>query len=731
MMHLRSLTTSNYSAEQHPIMEDTWCELHDGSTIVSKDWTHLSINSDEINKAASPFDDIGYLATDNAPSKSFNMKGCNTPVDPPTPLSNKGNKEHNESTADNASTGPTLKDFFQRDKLPPITAEQRQLNQDIISKASSRFPFRRFQKVGSRRGDIFNVGKNNNSCNNNLDDDSIGISTIISMNTTKRTNRMLEISKGSLTLSMLGASKLSCKNKYNDSKSRGTRTTEASSSHTKSTMASTFGSSMFSRDSSKTKERLREMVEQLEGANQTLVSENQLLKSRVEEVEEAWTEASFYKAWFSIQELAEIQTELCQLRAFKNRALQEQNELELEVKHLHITIDQQKEEIEDFKTMNQAQADRIAYLESKLLENQLDPSHHHQVVACGNPATVSMADSFGSFDSFGITAEEEELEQDDEEWYEERLNGESEKSESAHDDVFKTFRHDKALELSNPPPPPSSPHCMTDPCTSFRKRAHGIPRTSSKSPGQGNRRKNQEVLLKTGSTDASNVSSAGGAGPVISTSRVSQIRRSRSTSVGSRAKSVGATRELRGSDGARMRPSKSFSGTDKNGATSGLTKQPSRRRIKNTNLSSDCLDSSQHSNKSARSIKSARSSGAARRRAVGKSLTDSLGGTGSNHSIKSASRRRLRNSAVAESDRGAVRDALDRFVGEEKDVFSRSMGAGDPMAAPRTDRLRRNKSGNFADLVCSTPMALVQDRAMSHTETRMQPKVTSAWAMSA
>jgi hypothetical protein len=733
MMHLRQLaTTENSLAQANNVVEQTWGDLHDENTIVSKDWTYLSINSDEINKAASPFDDIGYLATDNAPSKSFNMKGSNAPVDPPTPeVSNKGNNREETkaaATTESSGTGPSLNDFFKREKRPPLTTQQRRLNQDIVSKASSRLPFRRLQKTGSKRGDICNIPSGDNP----TDDESIGISTIVSMNTTKCTSRIFEISKGSLTLSMLGNSKLS-KSQYNDSKSRGTRTTEATSSHTKSTMVSAFGSSMFSRDSSKNKERLREMVEQLEGVNQTLTSENKELHTRLEQVSQALYETSFYEAWFSVQELAEAQKEVCQLRAFQCHATREQESLEAKVENLTNIVEIQEAELLDLKTANQTQADRIAYLEMKLLENQLDPSHHHQVVSCENPAHASMADSFGSFDSFGTMEEED----DDQHSYEEELNGESEKSESAHGN-FKAFAlipQENTLDLPNPPPPPPSNRCLTDPCTSFRKKP--AVRSNSFSPGKGNKRTSRELLANTKknpTTFTTNDSTA--VGPVISSSRVTERpRRSRSNSMGSRSKA----REPRSVDGTRMRRATSFSSSDKdkNGAaTSGLTKQASRRRLKSSNISGDGLDNSQHSsksNKSGKSNKSAKSSGTARRRAVGKPLTDPLSGPGSSHSTRSAARRRLRNTAIVEADRGAVRDALNRQVGVEEDDFPVTSSQDNTLAA--TSKLirthRRSMSSDFTDMVSSKPMALVQDRAKLPKEPLIQPRLTNTWATSA
>ena len=63
----------------------------EAATIVSKDWTHLSINSDEITKATSPFDDIGYLAGGGGNAGvagSFYNKGVKGPISPPTPQQN-------------------------------------------------------------------------------------------------------------------------------------------------------------------------------------------------------------------------------------------------------------------------------------------------------------------------------------------------------------------------------------------------------------------------------------------------------------------------------------------------------------------------------------------------------------------------------------------------------------------------------------------------------------------
>jgi cell division protein FtsB len=757
MMHLRPLATAENSVAHQTIIEDPWGGgyHHDGAhTVVSKDWTHLSLNSDEINQATSPFDDIGYLATDNLPSKSFNMKGCsNGTVDPPTPeVSNQKpigseNDGNNQRAVESANTGPSLNDFFQRDKTPSLTPQQRQLNKDIISKASSRMPFRRghlFKGV-SKRGDIANLGDittNNNIIKPNSDDESVGISTIVSMNTTKRTNRMFEISKGSLTLSMLGASKVSnyhnSNNKYNDSKSRGTRTTEATSNHTKSTVVSAFGSSMFSRESSKSKERLREMVDQLEGTNRTLTTENQQLKARIEKVAEAWNEVSLYRAWFSIQELADLQTELSQLRTFQSRTTREQKDLEAEIETLAANLELVEKEKEDLRTENRAQAERIAYLEVILLENQLDPSHHYQVVTCENMSQSS----FGSFGSFGTLADEAD---NDQKTYEERLNGSCvSRTFDGADDGFEAFclipNHKKNLELPLPPPPPPSRRCLTDPCNSIRKKPREA--TSSKSPGKGNRRKSQE--LESSHIASTKESSKAGTGPVISTTRLSDYpRRARSVSTGHRPNTAVETRSV---DAPRTRRPKTYSNEkEREIVPSGLTKHPSRRRLKKSNTFGDGLDNSQHSaksnksskssksSKSGKSLRSNKSSGTGRRRAIGKPVIDSMGETESSHSTKSAARRRLRN---VTQDRGTVRDALDRLVGaEEEDLQVNNItykGTDRPSSEPtHAAKVRRCKSSDLSILVSSKPMALVQDHAKINTVARIEPRHSTSWATSA
>jgi hypothetical protein len=747
MMRLRTTATAENSVAHHSINEDTWGSgyYHDGATVVSKDWTHLSLNSDEINQATSPFDDIGYLATNNRPSQSFNMKGSNDgPVEPPTPeVSN----QRPNGQIDSVNAAPSLNAFFQRDMKPSLTPQQRQLNQDIISKASSRMPFRRGHlcKGGSKRGDIAklaDITTGYNIINNNSDDDYTGISTIVSMGFAKRPTRSYENS-------ILGVSNVSnypssnsntnTTNKNDDSKSNRTRATEATSTHTKLTVVSAFGSSMFSRESSKSKERLREMVDQLEEANQTLTRENKQLKARIEQVAEAWREASLYQAWFSVQELAELQTELCQLRAFKTIVTQEQINLVAEMEAVVANLEQTEKEKEDILIENRAKAERIAYLELMLLKNQLDPSHHYQVVTCENPGNASQS-SFGSA-SFASVADQGD--DDDQKSYEERLNGSGGKTTlDAVDDGFKVFcmvpHEKKNLHLPLPPPPPPSRRYLTDPSNSFRKNSREM--AICKSTGKGSGRKSQELV----SSHAACVKDASTsvAGPVISTTRLSDNpRRARSVSIGTRPSRV---IETRSADGARTRrPKLSCNEKDKEGVLSALTKHPSRRRLKMSNSHVDSLENSQHSaksnksskssksNKSVKSIRSNKSSGAGRRCAIGKPQTECIGGTGSNHSTKSATRRRLRN---VSQDRGTVRDALDRLVGaEDEDQQVNSCKGLDQQFSERIkeSKVRRCKSNDLVNLVSSKPIPIFQDQAKINNVARIEPRRTTSWATSA
>ena len=132
MMHLQPKHTAEKMVG-HAMM-DSYSMADENATIISKDWTHLnlSVNSDEINKMPSPFEDIGFLATDNAPSRSINMKGSTTPWDKDN--SNNGRKV----TPANKSigTGPSLNDFLKKEK-ESISQQMQQktaVHNDIVSR---------------------------------------------------------------------------------------------------------------------------------------------------------------------------------------------------------------------------------------------------------------------------------------------------------------------------------------------------------------------------------------------------------------------------------------------------------------------------------------------------------------------------------------------------------------------------------------------------------------------
>ncbi|KAL3913701.1 MAG: hypothetical protein SGILL_006382 [Bacillariaceae sp.] len=715
----------------------------------------------------SPFDDIGYLATDNAPSRSINTKGSSTPWSRPTPetsnhqTSNINEKEKNKSVA----TGPSLNDFLQKEKesvkISPQQQQQKNaINQDIVSRTGSRLPFRR-----GKRSEAGNNSKHNHNIAIADDEESIGISTIASKGTLRLGSRVFEISKGSLTLSMLGASK-SKHSKYNESKSRTTKTTETTSNHTKSS----FGSSMFSRDTSKSKERLRVLIEQLEGANATLMSENKEARVELEKLKISHKRAALFEKWFSVQESAEVQTELAKARAQNIRTAMEKNDLQEQVKSLTESLEQIENDAVDLKAVNDAQADRIAFLEAKLLENQLDPSHHHQLVKCENAMTFSQ-DSLASFDTFGSLDFTVEVTEKDQSSYEEELNC---KDETDDETMDSTALQSKAFKLVpddvEPPPPPPSAGCMTDPCTSDRKKADVEKPRSARSRSSGTKKRAKQ-LSGVSASSASTESSAPSR-TVISTSRVSaRPRRSRSTPTGARAPIT--QRDPRISDRARRtksmdKPSSQVEQCQENKRVPTiLSRQPSRRRLRKQS-STDPLSSSQHSaksnkssksNKSAKSNKSVKSSNTARRRKLmakplGKPL-DPLGASSTHSTGSAAARRRLRNSAIAENDRGTVKESLMRIVGDDNDhgheLSEKEHACSAPartksqlLAPPPTNKdtppMRRSASkgkpattNDDQDFVQRKPIALVQDNAKTQLrdQPRIRPALSSKWAMSA
>jgi hypothetical protein len=379
----------------------------------------VSINSDELQKLASPFDDIGYLPTNIEHGKSFKMKdGCGNRDN-----SNSTSKPKKTSSLSNSSSlhshgskGPSLNEFFTSEKPSVSIANDAQNNVPQASaEGGAKAPMRgkrgQLQRAASRRGDIGNYNVDND------DDQSIGASTIASRFTirSKAAMSIFDISKTSLTLSMLGGGNKSSRNdsrsfgksgskhsstadpsfsKHSVSISKTNRTMTTNTTMTtltKSASGGSFASSMFSRDPSKSKEKMREAIEHLQAANRSLINDKQILVSRVDELTDALEKASFLHDWFSVMELAEANTQVCKFKSMYERAEIERERLDEFVRPL-------ERQVHKLIAENEEKNDRIAYLEARLIENQLSYlSQHDDTVGEGSHTTLESADSFASF----------------------------------------------------------------------------------------------------------------------------------------------------------------------------------------------------------------------------------------------------------------------------------------------------------------------------------------------
>ena len=151
MMHLQPKHTTE-KMMGHAMM-GSYSAADEDATIISKDWTHLnlSMNSEEI--MPSPFDDIGFLATDNAPSRSINMKGSSSPWDDNNTCNGK-----TEPANKSIGTAPSLHDFLQKEKqsISQQLQQKSAVHNDIVSRGASKLPFRRGKRNAgvSKRGDI-------------------------------------------------------------------------------------------------------------------------------------------------------------------------------------------------------------------------------------------------------------------------------------------------------------------------------------------------------------------------------------------------------------------------------------------------------------------------------------------------------------------------------------------------------------------------------------------------
>lgn len=342
-------------------------------------WSQISVDSSDVRNAVSPFDDIGFLAKGGAPGKSFKIKeSTHQPVD-------KASHDTQGNAGDNK--GPSLHDFL-ANKAATEPTQQAQHEKKKDTGAGM------LRKSYSKRGDLGNIN----------DEESIGISTIASkMTMFGKGKRMFETSKGSLTLSVLGANR----SKSISKSSKGNKSGSSDpSAHSKNSI-SAFGSSMFSRDSSKSKERMREMIEQLEGANKSLLLENEELCSKVAELSMNLERISHIPFWMSMGELAEVTTELCRFQALYANNMRTCEQQQKQIERSRNAMDENSKRIQELEDANKLKDERIAYLEAKLHKRKVDrPSSHHNASLHDGNSQGTMLESCNSFASFGFDDEE-------------------------------------------------------------------------------------------------------------------------------------------------------------------------------------------------------------------------------------------------------------------------------------------------------------------------------------
>lgn len=414
-------------------------------------WSQFSLDSGDVKNAVSPFDDIGFLATGAVPGKSLKVVESR-PLNQLASMSN----PNPEGAGGYDAEGLTLNDFFSK-KVTNESSAQAQIGPSV-EKDVVRAMVRRgkMQKNASQRGDL--------GCG--ADDESIGLSTIDSkMSRSGKGKNIFEISKGSLALSTLVGNRSKSKSEsskiyggnksghsdpsthsknsfsaFGGNKSRhsdpsthsknsfsafgGSKSGHSDpSAHSKNSF-SAFGTSMFSRDSSKSKDRLREMIDQLEGVNKSLIGENQALLSMLEEKSSELARKSYLQGWMSVEELALLTTELCQFRSRYENAGLECEELQKQIKRLDQVVDEKRNKIQKLEADNEAKDEKIAILEARLLERQGDHISLHRTLCHREGSSQgTMLESFSSFNSV-----ESDSEFDDSASYEEKVKAGADKS---------------------------------------------------------------------------------------------------------------------------------------------------------------------------------------------------------------------------------------------------------------------------------------------------------------
>ena len=361
-------------------------------------WSQLSYDSSEMEKVASPFDDIGFLAGGPSaadplpPPKTQGMKEHGIPKQRPKLVPSRNNSVVRKN--------PAIGTFLEKE-----SSESPHQSPNDDRTIHSRTSGGRLDKTLSTR-DMFNDGDASLALMLALGDEKCKDFPGDKRDSGKPGRVTCDVSVASLGLSVLGTSK----NKINDD-SRGTSGSSKSSFFTamtsqsasrnrsfdssKSSLSGIFGSSKNSTGAApvvkpsksskflikkrketpeKKLEKSEEKVVRLETENIELNKENCMLRAKLEELDGLAQHQKTMMEWVSIEQLASVTTEMWQHQSKSLLANVHIEKLEAKLGAFQRLVDSKERSINNLEKIRNKQEQRISYLEVQCFQNGLDIS---------------------------------------------------------------------------------------------------------------------------------------------------------------------------------------------------------------------------------------------------------------------------------------------------------------------------------------------------------------------
>ena len=325
-------------------------------------WSQLSYDSSELGHVASPFDDIGFLATGGGGSDGTNPLLKNNKNAPTLEAAKPTLGAFLEAPRSEGGQGPEGQLQMQPSvdtgvsrRLDKTISKREHFQEEEASLALSAAMAGNDKARGGRH--FFDFSKN-----------SIGLSVLSGPTTT---SKAVEDSK-----SMFGASKST-----ESSKTKGKGGLESSkssfgfgasrSSDGPRTIGSKFSSMMRSKNDVKLLKSEERIVE-LEAENQATTNENKLLQAKLSEIAEVVEKQNFMKDWRTVEELAAMTTEMWNYRSLALSQDLEIEKLETKLQAYERLVGAKERSLCNLENVRHKQEKRLGYLEMQCLQNGIE-----------------------------------------------------------------------------------------------------------------------------------------------------------------------------------------------------------------------------------------------------------------------------------------------------------------------------------------------------------------------